>query len=90
MPLRAWNLWPERPSYVHVPVVHVDGHGAHGLHRIGVEQHTRFMGDFADLADGPDGADLLLAAMMEMRTVSGRMAFFTSSTLTRPFSSTGR
>ena len=49
-----------KAEHVHVPVVHVDGHGAHGLHRVGVEQHTRFMGNFADLADGLDGADFVV------------------------------
>ena len=63
---------------------------AHGLHRVGVKEHLVGPGDAAQLGDRLYGADPLLAAMMEIRMVSGRIAPSRAAGSTSPRPSTGR
>ena len=63
---------------------------AHGLDGVGVEQDLVGPGDGPISATGWIVPISLLAAMMEMRRVSGRIAASTAAGSTRPCPSTGR
>ena len=47
-------------EHVDILLLHVNGHVAHSLHRVGVEQHPVLLADGADLRDGLKGADLIV------------------------------
>jgi hypothetical protein len=47
-------------EHVHGELGEVDGHLAHGLDRVGVEQHAPGLAQGGDLRDGEDGAGLVV------------------------------
>ena len=78
-------------EHVDVLFLHVDVHVAHGLHRVGVEQHAVLFADGADLRNGLMVPISLLAYMMVTRRVlsgDGGLQLIRGRTI--PFSCTGR
>lgn len=59
MPFGACSLWPEREQ-VDLGTLQVDRHLADGLHRIGVEQRTRFVREFGQDLHRKDRARLVI------------------------------
>src|SRR5450759_4486830 len=55
--LGAVELVRGQAQHVDAERADVDGHGAHGLHGVGVEQRALVMSDARQLGDGLDGAD---------------------------------
>ena len=58
--LRSVNLVTGKRQHVDVVGHHVHRNFAHGLHRIGMEDHALLVADLADLANGLQHADLVV------------------------------
>ena len=71
-------------------LMHVDRNLAHGLHRVGVEEHALLVAELADLAIGCSTPISLFADMIETRIVLSSIARFRSSRSISPSAFTGR
>ena len=58
--LGAIELVGAHGQHIHAQLLHIHGDGTHSLHRVGVHPHAMLVGDFGDLLDGLDGADLVV------------------------------
>jgi hypothetical protein len=88
--LGAVNLVSGEREHVDVVGDHVDRNLAHGLHRVGVEEHALLVTELADFGDGLQTPISLLAAMIVTRIVLSSMARFRSSRSISPSAFTGR